>query len=445
MTLTHLLHLLLHVISMLYQGNAFSMDIFPIDSHHLQILPTSFTSKERQHFLRNISLSRAFYANNRNSKLGLESIRSTLMNVQNSYFVTQLTFGSSDPPFSPLVILDTWADLTWIQCADCEACFNLKTSFKVENSSTYSRMDVEDTRCSPRINYEGSCGFEAYFGIGHTEGYLGMDTFRFSDSSEYFPNIAFGCGVKNHNLSFADGRDNMISGVHGLGIGPKSMMTQLDMDIKGRFTYCIRSDGKNSTINFGDDAQIDGGVGKTVETISMNPRARYHLYLAGITVEGHRLPINPSVFLLDDRDFTRGFFIDPSAPFTVLTNTAYIELRNAIINHFKAYNWEPLQKGSNDMFDLCYSDVPDGKDQVYPSVTFNFIKSPGTTTGEIKLLLHKSNVFGNIAVKNGFCLQMLPTPGSKDGPSIFGAFQQTNFQFLFDVKTRLLSFVPKDC
>ncbi|KAK9691783.1 hypothetical protein RND81_09G219900 [Saponaria officinalis] len=439
MSLCTLLHLILHIIFIFHQANAFSMNIHPIDSPHLQILPKSFTIKERHHFLRNISLSRAFYANKKNAKLlGLNSIHSSLSNVQRSYFVTQLSFGSQEPPFNPLVILDTSADQTWIQCAGCNPCFDLQKSFLVENSTSYSRLGVDDGRCIPKINYEGGCGFEASYGKGHTQGYLGTDIFNFNDSSGYFPNIAFGCAVKNHDFDFGGGAQNVIAGVHGLGVGPQSMLTQLEMDIKGRFSYCLRPDNGSSTIKFGDDVQISGDFA----TIAMNPEARYHLYLAGITVQGRRLTIDPKLFQLD-QDYTRGFFIDPSATFTVLTNTAYVALKNAIIEHFKKYGMNPSAPSKN-IFDLCYDKLP-GLLTNYPSITFNFIKSPGGDTGEIELKLNQENVFGNFAVANGFCLQMLSTPDSKDGPSIFGAFQQTNFQFAFDVKTRLLSFAPKSC
>ncbi|XP_074303628.1 aspartic proteinase nepenthesin-2-like [Silene latifolia] len=306
-------------------------------------------------------------------------------------------------------------------------------------------MDPTDTRCSPKIVFKGSCGFEATLGNGQTRGYVGTDTFKFNEEAGYFPNIAFGCGIQNTNFTFGTDPNNQIAGVLGLGIGPRSMITQLDVDIKGRFTYCLRSDTNKSSIIFGDDAQIVGGDTVPTQSIAMNPDARYHLNLAGITVQERRLNIKPSLFTLDDQNFRSGFFIDPSAAYTVLTYTAYLELKSAILEHFSNYQMEPIQDTTTtNVFDLCYSNVPDeAKGQVYPSVTFNFVKSPGSTTGEVKLLFDQRQIFAKF--ENGFCLQMLSTPNSTDGPSIFGAFQQTNIQFLFDVNARMLSFVPKEC
>ncbi|XP_074303630.1 aspartic proteinase nepenthesin-1-like [Silene latifolia] len=422
--------------------------MIPIDSPDLQILPKHFTTTERAYFLRNISLSRAFYyANKKNAKLGVNSIRGSFADIQRNYFVTQITIGTHEPPFTPVVILDTSVDQTWIQCATCKSCFTLKDSFPMEESTSYSLMNPEDSRCSPRIIYDGSCGFEASYGKGHTKGYLGIDTFSFTDTAgqtQYFSNIAFGCGIENKDFGFGNESGNVIAGVHGLGIGPKSIMTQMNSEIKGRFTYCISSDLSSSTIVFGDDAQIKGDDARKVQTIAMDPDAHYHLYLAAITVEGVRLPIDPYLFELDKQDYTSGFFIDPGATFMVLTNTAYLTLRTVVEQYFSKYEFKALATDAN-MFDLCYPNKIDpNKGQVYPSIIFNFIKSPGDS-GEVDLPLDPDKVFGNFVNENGFCMQILPTADSSDGPSIFGAYQQADIQFLFDVDAKLLSFVPQTC
>ncbi|KAK9691780.1 hypothetical protein RND81_09G219600 [Saponaria officinalis] len=447
MSLSTVLHLLLHVISILYRVDSFSMKMIPIDSPQLKILPKHFTIKDRAYFLRNLSLSRSFYANKQNSKLGLNSIQSPFINIARNYFVTQFTIGTHNPPFSPYLILDTSTDQTWMQCARCEECFKLKTPFPVEESSSYSLMNLDDSRCSPRITYEGSCGFEVWDEKGHARGYMGTDTFSFTDTKKtptHFTNIAFGCGIHNKDFPFGSDPDNVIAGVHGLALGPKSIITQLTSEIKGRFSYCIKSDLSNSTITFGDDAQITGDAARKVQTIAMNPNALYHLYLAAITLQGHRLPINPTYFELEEAFYSYGFFIDPGATFTVLTNSAYVVLRNAVIEHFSKYNLKPLDPHAY-IFDLCYSNKPNtAKGQYYPSIELHFIKSLHES-GEVSLPLDTSKVFGNYVNKGGFCMQILSTIGGNDGPSIFGAYQQADFQFLFDVDSKLLSFVPSKC
>ncbi|KAL9244102.1 hypothetical protein vseg_017910 [Gypsophila vaccaria] len=445
MTQKNVLHILLHVIAMLFGANAFSMKMVPINSPDLQLFPESYTTNEQAHFLRDISLSRAFYANKRNSKMRLDSINANYTNIQTNYFVIQFTVGTQIPPLSPIVIVDMLTDKTWIQCAKCIDCFNLTNSFPIHNSTTYSLMTIDDTRCSPKVMLQGACGFEDTYGKGHTKGYMGVDTLSFFDQdknrTERIANVPIGCGVHNIDFPFGSDPKNIIAGVLGLAIGPKSFITQASSQIKGLFTYCIRSDLGNSTIKFGDDAQI---TRDDSQTIAVNPNARYHLYLSGITVQGLRLPIDPTIFELDDQEYTRGFFIDPGTTFTVLTHTAYVALKSEVQKHFSKYNRTALPSNT-DMFDLCYSTRPDNaKKQFYPSVTLNFIKSP-ESVGEVNLRLDPSNVFGNLVNKDGFCMQILSTANSTDGPSILGAYQQANFQFLFDVYSGLLSFAQTNC
>ncbi|XP_074303629.1 aspartic proteinase nepenthesin-1-like [Silene latifolia] len=422
--------------------------MFPIDSPHLKILPQTFTTKERHQFLVSISLSRALHAKTRDSKFAPNSIQSHITTFE-GYFVTQLTFGNLTSPFSAIVIVDTFSNHTWVQCAGCNPCFNLNATLALDDSPSFVRMNLNDARCVPRKNFDGSCAFESSFGQGHTEGYLGNTKFIFNyienqeNRTKIFPNIALGCGIKNNNFSFnGETESNFIAGVIGLTPGPRSFITQLDETINGRFSYCIPSGGGNTTtMLFGDNADIGGDDERRVQTIAMKPSARYHLYLAAIIVGGVRLHIDPTVFALDEKDYTTGFFIDPGSPITVLTNSSYVLVRNAMTDHFTKYGWDPIKVSSENYYDLCYSTVPDTtKHQVYPSVAFHFVESPGAG-GEVEFLLPAENVFGKSEAEDGFCLKMVPS----DGPSIFGAAQQANYRFLFDVNAELLSFVSEKC
>ncbi|KAL9248042.1 hypothetical protein vseg_021406 [Gypsophila vaccaria] len=319
---------------------------------------------------------------------------------------------------------------------------------------------------------------------------------RFDETSGFFPNIAFGCAVNNTKINFGNETTNKIAGVFGLGIGPRSMITQLQTQIKGKFTYCLGPANKTATMYFGDDAHIGGS--EHIQRIAMVPEARYHLKLSGITVKDERLILEPSLFNLDDQNYTTGFFIDLSTPYTVLSNTAYTKVKEKIVQHFSELQMEPLPKNkTTGIFDLCYqnpfksnstnttrgtnstpttfginaanatiganstdatigansTDTTIGANSTdttfvpnYPSMALSFVKSGGDG-GEVNLVLNPENLFSNFVNGNttGFCFQMLPTPDLKDGPSILGAYQQRNFQFLFDVNARSLSFVPKTC
>ncbi|KAL9233240.1 hypothetical protein vseg_008263 [Gypsophila vaccaria] len=398
---------------------------------------------DRHQFLRNISLSRAYRLSNKNTKLSPNVIEYPLSHLHVGYFLVQLKLGTHDPPYDPFVIVDTSSDLTWIQCATCDPCFPTDKLVYAEDSLTFAKLTLDDNRCDPKGNYEGTCGFEAYVGAAHTDGFMGTDTFSFADSfgnRTYFPNIAYGCGI--HNRGFNWGPDaGKIAGVHGFAIGPRSFLTQLDNEIKGRFSYCIPLEVGGTTISFGDSANFTISANLTnttigeVKTMAMNPHARYHLYLAAISIDEERLPIPSYLFELDDKTFKTGFFIDPSTPLTMLNADAYKIFMEAVEKRMEDHP-KPIE--TPDITDVCYDHHP----KHFPNVTFHFTKSPGRGNGEVDMSFPNDNIFRDTGDKDrGFCLNIVPT----NGGSIFGAYQQANHRFLFDVNKRELSFVQDKC
>ncbi|KAL9233237.1 hypothetical protein vseg_008261 [Gypsophila vaccaria] len=360
--------------------------------------------------------------------------------MSSSYFIARLNFGTITPSFSPYVIMDTASDHTWVQCALCDPCFKLDYAIYAENSTTYAKLTLDDNRCDPKISYEGACGFDVNFGKSHTRGYIGTDIFSFPNSEgnvSYFPNIAFGCGIHNDKFDWGDG-SGKIAGVHGLSVGPRSFLNQLEYEVKGRFTYCLPEDPDETTITFGDAAKISGDV----QTIAMNPDAHYHLYLAAISVDYIRLPIPSSIFALDDKNFKSGFFLDPSTPITMLNLVAYTELVAAVAAHFALYRWIPIPFTTAHLTDLCYIQEPARElKQVYPPIAFHFSESPGGGIGEATLTFDEDIAYRHRYPLPGFCLNFLLTTG----PSIFGAHHQANHRFLFDINKRQLSFAEEDC
>ncbi|KAK9735714.1 hypothetical protein RND81_04G222100 [Saponaria officinalis] len=313
-------------------------------------------------------------------------------------------------------------------------------------------MSLDDLRCAPQRYYNGSCGFRYFFDDGRTEGYLGKATFMFQadgpgevGTNQYFPNIGFGCGIRNNHFPFNRlGAENEIAGVLGLSPGPRSFINQLDMVIKERYCYCLapfslgRRSATTITLSFGDGAKIGGDDERKVQTFGFRPDAHHFAYLGAILVNGVRLHIDPIIFKLDDLNHQTGFFIGITAPFTLLARPAYSAVRRAMVNHFKQYGWLPRERTV--IFDLCYAQVISGN-QVYPTMAFSFLKSPNDK-GEIQFIIPPENLFANIEIRGTeFCLQMLPT----DDISVLGAFQQVNHKFLFDLKNKLVSFIPQKC
>ncbi|KMS99492.1 hypothetical protein BVRB_1g023320 [Beta vulgaris subsp. vulgaris] len=419
------------------------MKMIPIDSPHLKVVANTLTTQERHQFRTNISLSRAL------SLAAPTDISSKLYRMLSSFYVTQLAFGKGAGVFAPFVLIDTGSIETWVQCEGCNPCFELyPRSFSYKESLTYARMSIHDPRCVPKTIFEGSCGFSALYIVSRTVGFMGTDTFFFEDTEtgqlRGFKDFAFGCGLENVNIDFGanSGSHNIIAGIVGLSPGPRSFLNQLDAEIKGRFSYCIPSWTENqqaySTMYFGEDANISGDEHRRVKAISMQASKRFHLYLNGISVDGNRLPIDPSIFQLDEKRLTKGFFIDSGAPYTVLAKSAFNPLIDAIVNYFGKYGWQPMPQPQP--FYICYSSYPKD-DQSFPSVVFHF--KLNQRPGDIDMVLDKDNMFQKFENTQGFCLMVHPI--DDPGPCLFGAFQQANFKFLYDVRKWLLFFVPERC
>ncbi|KAJ8452516.1 hypothetical protein Cgig2_000105 [Carnegiea gigantea] len=436
--------ILFYMISILSQTDALSMKMIPIDSPHLQIFPQNLAPLDRHELLSNISISRALGGSTRSSN----QISQHLYRAKSSYYITQLALGNGGGAQSPFLLLDTGSDETWVQCEGCNPCFATKAgNFRYMDSTTYARMKIDDQRCVPQKIFEGSCGFVVQYSQATTVGVIGTDTFYFKNAKtarlEVYQDIAFGCGLRNYNVWFGDntGPQNIITGVHGIAPGPRSFLNQLDAQIQGRFLYCIPSWVEErlafSTIYFGEDAQMSEGEQRQVQVISMNADKRYHLFLDGISVDGVRLSIDPSIFELDEQYYNKGFFIDSGAPYTTLARSAYKPLRDAIIQYFSKYGWEPK---IGRLFDLCYVVYPSGE-QRFPSVVLHFVHKNGEEKEIVDMVLDKDNIFQKFVIdqNQGFCLMMLPV--DDPGPCLLGAFQQANFKILYDVKNWLLYFV----
>ncbi|XP_074308945.1 aspartic proteinase nepenthesin-1-like [Silene latifolia] len=311
-------------------------------------------------------------------------------------------------------------------------------------------MSIQHQLCEPPLGFMGSCGFENIYKLAHITGFLGFDTFYFKDSRtqelDRYPGIAFGCGLINRDFPFSDsyGPKNMVAGVTGLAPGPLSLLSQFGAQIKGRFAYCLtpRSSKRTTNIYFGDDAQISGDASRTVQVISMASNVvRYHLFLNGISVDDNRLAIDPTVFELDEKGYTKGFLIDSGSPHTSLVRAAYNPLRDAMVHYFRdKYQMQPISP-SGLGFDLCYS--WNSSDEIrFPSVVLHFLFKGQQQ--EINMVLGKNNLFEVYPEDKEFCLMILPIDDDP-GLSILGAYQQTNFKILYDVNDWFLYFVPQNC
>ncbi|KAL9240589.1 hypothetical protein vseg_014790 [Gypsophila vaccaria] len=447
MSRTISIFLLLIVTSLDFKTNGFVMKMIPISSPDLKILPPHFTAHERHQFLVNMSISRV--KRHTKNSISPNDIESPVYVAASSYYVTPLSFGNGPAHLTTYMLLDTGCTETWVQCEGCNPCIELASNnFKYMDSPTFKKMGLYDPMCRPYEEYKGNCGFQITYGHAQTTGFVGRDTFYFgkvNGGSQLFPvpDIAFGCGLRNNNFKFGSntGPDNLIAGIHGLGPGPRSFLTQLSNIIKDRFSYCLVSHNlmniAHSQMYFGDSAEISGDDQRIVQTISMYNDGPYHLYLNEISVDGTKLPIDPSIFELDPENFDRGFFIDSGTPYTMLIKSAYDPLKDAVAQYFSDnYGMHPLIETKEQ---LCYTNNPNDIPN-YPSVILHFELNGHQE--KIDWTLDRDNLFQTQSWQ-GFCLAIINV--DDPGPSIFGAYQQANFHILYDVDGGQLSFVPANC
>ncbi|XP_074282905.1 aspartyl protease family protein 2-like [Silene latifolia] len=252
--------------------------------------------------------------------------------------------------------------------------------------------------------------------------------------------FAFGCGLKNEGFQFSENmRENIIVGVHGLGLGPRSFISQQSNEIKGRFSYCLAADSKLSYMHFGDDAQISGDATREVKMIAMNNLNKYHVYLKGVSVDGVRISIDPSIFKLDPIIYTKGFIIDSGSPYTYLARSAFNPIKDSVVKYFREkYGWEPKPPLDLQTYDLCYATYPSDV-QKFPSMSFHFAGI--RRQGEVDWVMNNKYLFEKI--DEGFCMTIFSI--NDPGPCLFGAHQQINFNILIDLVKGHLSFVPQIC
>ncbi|XP_030958456.1 aspartic proteinase nepenthesin-1-like [Quercus lobata] len=117
---------------------------------------------------------------------------------------------------------------------------------------------------------------------------------------------------------------------------------------------------------------------------------------------------------------------------TFLVPKAYNVIKEEMIKYFLAYNWHPTEISDLVPYDLCYNVIP-SRDKKLRTLKIRFIGAD--------LDLDSKRIFE--VIDNMLCMIIMPI--NERGLSLLGAFQQVDYQFLFDVKASLLSFVPEKC
>lgn len=351
-------------------------------------------------------------------------------------FLMRLSIGT--PPFEVIGILDTSSVLSWMQCAPCQHCFIQKQPlFTPKKSSTYKEVVGNSKLCKslggkPSTSGENSCRYSSsYLERYQTRGVIFTDTVTMKTTSgtpTSLPNLAFGCGFDN-TAKFKEA-----SGVIGMGVGPGSLITQMDSVIGGKFSYCLvynaYNNPKSSKMHFGGRAAVTGA--SVVSTPLQIFKNSYALSLKGISVGTTRLA--ESTLFNSSSSYSSkifGFFnhriiVDSGTTLTHLPKNLYTSLEAEMKKQMSltpVADPERLQR-------LCYQ-MDDARIRG-PIITLHFVGA--------NVKLYPINNFLKVS-KNVHCLGFV----SDKGVAILGNLAQVNFLVGFDLKRKVVSFKRTDC
>ncbi|PWZ12970.1 Aspartic proteinase nepenthesin-1 [Zea mays] len=349
------------------------------------------------------------------------------------------------PPLPYQAIADTGSDLIWTQCAPCTSqCFRQPTPlYNPSSSTTFAVLPCNSSLsvCAAALAGTGTapppgcaCTYNVTYGSGWTSVFQGSETFTFGSTPAghaRVPGIAFGCSTASSGFNASSA-----SGLVGLGRGRLSLVSQLGVP---KFSYCLtpyQDTNSTSTLLLGPSASLNGTAGVSSTPFVASPSTApmntfYYLNLTGISLGTTALSIPPDAFSLN-ADGTGGLIIDSGTTITLLGNTAYQQVRAAVVSLVTL----PTTDGSADTgLDLCFM-LPSSTSAppAMPSMTLHFNGADMVLPADSYMMSDDSGLW---------CLAM---QNQTDGEvNILGNYQQQNMHILYDIGQETLSFAPAKC
>lgn len=424
-------------------GGGITLDLIHRDSPASPFYDPTETRFDRQRnaFHRSIARSLHLGLSTNTSSSKLSPPESPITPFSGEY-LTKFRIGT--PPVEVLAVVDTHSDLTWTQCAPCNAsgCYPQKTPlFDPRKSKTYRQVTCGSDQCA-LLDKEplracdkdpDPCTYYTFFLRGdpniRSGGDIALETFTLGQNSA-FPEVVFGCGHDNRGDFIEKG-----SGVLGLARGPPSIVNQLSKSIGGaKFSYCLTSPDSNVSgkINLGAKAVVKGPKVVSTPMRDGDTGYLYTVSLEGISVGNQRLEFNSIPISSASVKRSGNMIIDSSIAMTVLSNsTLYDELESALVKIIKDKRVPDPTKANG----LCYGKNIGGGFSS-PAVTLHFSGAD--------LVLSEESTF--VEVEEGVvCLSFVRYAGTRRSDSIFGSIQQRNYLIGFDVDNKKVDFLPTDC
>ncbi|RZC76061.1 hypothetical protein C5167_000894 [Papaver somniferum] len=378
---------------------------------------------------------------------------------KSSSYVVHISVGTP-PTVDSYLILDTAAELTWLQCDGCIGCFKQEQRlYNPDDSSTYKLVPCDHPLCEPYECNHNHCKFKEWDSPDvHVEGFMSIDRFDFDRygferNSTVLDEVVFGCAYGTVGFGFEDNPDNNIDGVFGLGPGPRSFASQFAP--QGVFGYCLADwhfepPDSPSKLMFGDDALLPISGHVQITPIVETDTRSYFLKLADISVATKCLGFEPGKF---DRAINGhgGFIIDSGTSISYFAKDVYDRVRQVLVDYMKTLGLPEMDASSHHL-DLCWS-MPNGIPSHLPSMALYFQDNeypdePADCGNEVgaQLIINPLSLFHIEEKENPhLCLGIMPTNGTDPKLNILGAKQQTYTKFLFNGQNKTLSWTTWDC
>ncbi|KAK7401629.1 hypothetical protein VNO78_13251 [Psophocarpus tetragonolobus] len=274
------------------------------------------------------------------------------------------------------------------------------------------------TSASHSCGNSGECNYEVFYGdASFSKGKLGFESINFGDQNATFPNSIFGCGNEN---SMSGDRIENVTGLVGLGGGNVSLVSQIGDKIDHKFSYCLVPSNLTSTskLQFGGDGIIIGReVVFTPLIIKSFAPTFYYLNLEEISVGQKSVKTGQN---------DGNIIIDSGTTLTLLEPSLYNDFVG-LIKLVIGVEPEPIPP---EPFDFCFTS---SDDMHLTNIVFQFTQAKVVLNPQNFLIDYDSNLR---------CLAILSSPLQF---SIFGNVAQTNFQVVYDLGAKKVSFAPTDC
>ncbi|CAH9094393.1 unnamed protein product [Cuscuta europaea] len=368
---------------------------------------------------------------------GIE-VRSRVVPIDGEVLI-ELSIGS--PPVPLKYVLDVGSDMMWTQCSPTSGSSAI---YSHDTSSSFSPVPCSDNICQSKdaaflsCNGGGSyCRYNRGYGDGSSsQGLMAKEKFTFGNGAS-FKNVYFGCGQLFNKDGSTKPPADQASGIVGLGRGPLSLVSQLNLET---FWYCTtgRESASGSALGVGSPAGVTAAAAITTTPLLDTLSAWYLVLLKGITVGKTALFAGQESEFELNLDGSRGMVIDSGTSFTRLIPTVYTALRSELIAQLLVVGLQVAPAAAG--LDLCFLLPGGGNTNVaFPQLTFHF------DGGD--LVIPTENYMQVVTVENSnlACLAMLSTEGTGLSTAIFGNSQQKNMNVTFDLVANNLSFKPTQC